>query len=357
MLKEIAEQPEALARAVAPRVRPDSTAITFASFELPMKPSAIDRVVLVGSGTTRYAGMIGAEYLEQLAGVAATAEIASEFQHEDAPLWRRTLVVAISQSGETADVIHAVVRAQALGARVVGLVNAEGSELTRRADAVVYMHAGPEISVASTKVFTSEVVNLYLLACKPGTERGGITPSAFIGLRDAITDAPQLVADALRSDAQVKAIAQKYYQFAALTYIGRGLSYPIALEGALKLKEIAYKYAEGYAAGELKHGPLALIDSDTPTIAVVPQDGGRAKVRNQVAQIRARGGRVIAIATEGDEEVDAAADDVVFVPSTPALLSPLVTVIPLQLFAYHVANELGYDIDQPRNLAKSVTVE
>ena len=301
--------------------------------------------------------MIGARYIQDIAGMPASVEVASEFAYAPGPLSARTLVIAISQSGETADVLMAVQRARDAGASVVALVNKEGSELTRTAQSVLYLHAGPEISVAATKTFVSEIGLLYLLACQIGVGRNVLLPDDLARNVADIAHAPIGVSRALDTEQQVMQLARRYHRFTNFLYMGRGLAHAVALEGALKLKEISYIHAEGFAAGELKHGPIALVERDTPVVAVVLDDATRAKTLNAVAQIRSRDGRVILVASEGDDLDPDLTEDVILIPRTSPFIAPMIGVVPLQLFAYHVAVLRGLDVDQPRNLAKSVTVE
>ena len=357
MHKEIHEQPETLADTIRPRVTLDPAELRLHDFQLPVDAKAVDRAVIVASGSSNFAGMIGARYLRDLARIPASTEVASEFAYAPGPLSDRTLVVAISQSGATADVLLAVERARDAGAPVVALVNTVGSELTRTADATLHLHAGPEISVAATKTFVSQLGALYLLACHLGEQRR-ILPADQLARRLAdIAHAPLAVARALEIEPQIEDLARRFHDAINFLYMGRGLAHAIALEGALKLKEISYIHAEGFAAGELKHGPIALVSPDMPVVAVALNDELRAKTLNAVAQTRSRNGRVILVATEGDDLEDGIADEVITVPGTPSLIAPITSVIPLQLFAYHIAVWLGVDVDQPRNLAKSVTVE
>ncbi len=357
MHKEIHEQPETLADTIRPRVTLDPAELRLHDFQLPVDAKAVDRAVIVASGSSNFAGMVGARYLRDLARIPASAEVASEFAYAPGPLSDRTLIVAISQSGATADVLLAVERARDAGAPVVALVNTVGSELTRTADATLNLHAGPEISVAATKTFVSQLGALYLLACHVGEQRN-ILPADQLARRLAdIAHAPLAVARALEIEPQIEDLARRFHDAVNFLYMGRGLAHAIALEGALKLKEISYIHAEGFAAGELKHGPIALVSPDMPVVAVALNDELRAKTLNAVAQTRSRNGRVILVATEGDDLEDGIADEVIIVPGTPSLIAPITSVIPLQLFAYHIAVWLGVDVDQPRNLAKSVTVE
>ena len=357
MHKEIHEQPDTLADTIRPRVTLDPAELRLHDFQLPVDAKAVDRAVIVASGSSNFAGMVGARYLRDLAQIPAATEVASEFAYAPGPLSDRTLVIAISQSGATADVLLAVERAREAGAPVVALVNTVGSELTRTADAAFYLHAGPEISVAATKTFVSQLGALYLLACHLG-DRRGILPADQLARRLAdIAHAPLAVARALELEPQIEDLARRFHHADNFLYMGRGLAHAVALEGALKLKEISYIHAEGFAAGELKHGPIALVSPDMPAVAVALNDELRAKTLNAVAQTRSRNGRVILVASEGDDLEDGIADDVITVPGTPSLIAPIVAVVPMQLFAYHIAVWLGLDVDQPRNLAKSVTVE
>ena len=357
MHKEIHEQPETLADTIRPRVTLEPAELRLHDFQLPIAARDIERVVIVASGSSNFAGMVGSRYLRELAQLPTTTEVASEFAYAPGPLSRDTLVIAISQSGATADVLLAVERARAGGAPVVALVNTVGSELTRTADAAFYLHAGPEISVAATKTFVSQLGALYLLACHLGVQHGALPPDQLARRLADIAHAPIAVARVLQIEKQVEALARSYHDARNFLYMGRGLAHPIALEGALKLKEISYIHAEGFAAGELKHGPIALVEPDIPVVAVALDDELRAKTLNAVEQIRSRNGRVILVATEGDDLDEGIAEETISIPRTPPLIAPLVGVVPLQLFAYHIAVWLGLDVDQPRNLAKSVTVE
>ena len=357
MHKEIHEQPDTLADTIRPRVTLDPAELRLHDFQLPVDAQTVERVAIVASGSSNFAGMIGTRYFRELALVPAATEIASEFAYTPGPLSDRTLVIAISQSGATADVLLAVERARAAGAPVVAVVNTVGSELTRTADAVFHLHAGPEISVAATKTFVSQLGALYLLACHLGVERGVLPPDQFARRLTDIAHAPLAVARTLEIEPQIEELARRYHHAGNFLYMGRGLAHAVALEGALKLKEVSYIHAEGFAAGELKHGPIALVAPDIPVVAVALGDELRAKTLNAVAQTRSRNGRVILVASEGDDLEDGIAEEIVTVPRTPPLIAPIVGVVPLQLFAYHIAVLLGLDVDQPRNLAKTVTVE
>jgi glucosamine--fructose-6-phosphate aminotransferase (isomerizing) len=284
-------------------------------------------------------------------------EYASEFRYYDPIVDERTAVIAITQSGETADTLAASEQARAQGATLWAIVNVIGSQSMRLADGSIPMHAGPEIGVASTKAFTTSLADLYLLACALGAMRGAISPSRLKELAADAARLPAWVGAALENDASYRALAERFHKARNFLFLGRGINYPIALEGALKLKEISYIHAEGYPAGEMKHGPIALIDENMPVLAIVTRDALYEKMISQVRQARARGGVVVALATEGDEAIRNEADYVIYVPETPSLLAPIVNVIPLQLLSYHIAVRRGADVDQPRNLAKSVTVE
>ena len=357
MHKEIREQPRTLADTIRPRITLDPAELELDDFDLPLKAGNIDRVIIVASGTSCFAGMVGASYLRDIAKLPTSVEVASEFAYAPGPVSPQTLVIAISQSGETADVLVAVERARNAGAPVAALVNTPGSELTRKADAVLHLHAGPEISVPATKTFVSEIGLLYLLACQLGVSRKLLGPEALASNIADIAHVPITIARALELEPKLEQLARRYHHFKNFLYMGRGLAHPVALEGALKLKEVSYIHAEGFAAGELKHGPIALVEPATPVVAVVLDDAMRTKTLNAVTQIRSRNGRVILVATEGEDLPNHLADDVILLPRTPPTMAPMVGIVPLQLFAYHVAVWLGLDVDQPRNLAKSVTVE
>jgi glucosamine--fructose-6-phosphate aminotransferase (isomerizing) len=358
MLKEIYEQPRAVADTLRGRVQPEGGAVVLP--DVALDPEVIDgvgRVVLVACGTSYHAAIVGRFMIERLAGVAAEVDLGSEFRYRDAVIGPDTLVVALSQSGETADTLGAVKAARARGAPVVGITNVVGSALSREATGVLYTHAGPEIGVASTKTFTTTVIACYLLALWLGRQRG------FLPVEDGkkhvreLLELPRLMEKTLELEARVSELARDLARYKNFLFLGRGIHYPIALEGALKLKELSYIHAEGYAAGEMKHGPIALIDESMPVVALAPRDGTHDRIMGNIEEVRARDGRVIALGHEGDRELQAKSDAFVEVPAATDLLSPILMVIPLQLLAYHVAVRLGRDVDQPRNLAKSVTVE
>ncbi|MGD2144641.1 MAG: glutamine--fructose-6-phosphate transaminase (isomerizing), partial [Anaerolineae bacterium] len=318
---------------------------------------ALEKVVIVACGTSAYAGRVGKFILESLARVPVEVDYGSEFRYRNPIIGENTAVLAITQSGETVDTLAAMDEAQAKTARLWSIVNVIGSQAHRVADGHILMHAGPEIGVASTKAFTASLVDLYLLGVYLGERRGLLNGPRLREAVDALGALPDLVGRVLDHGDEYEALAHEFYDRDHFLYLGRGINYPVALEGALKLKEISYIHAEGYPAGEMKHGPIALIDESMPVVAIATRDHVYSKMISQVEQVKARGGIIIALATLGDEEIAAKADHVLYAPRTSPLLSPVVNVIPLQLLAYHLAVRRGCDVDQPRNLAKSVTVE
>jgi len=357
MLKEIFEQPRAVADTVRSRILLEDADVLLDGAALDDQAlAALDRVVFLACGTSYHTGLVGKYLVENLARVPASAEIGSEFRYRDPLLDERTWVVAISQSGETADTLAAAREAKARGARVVSICNVLDASLPRLSDGVLYTHAGPEIGVASTKAFTTQLAAVYLLALWLGRRRG-LDRERVAALLDDLMHVPTLMERVLARADAIREAAKTYQYVRDMLYLGRNLDFPIALEGALKLKEISYIHAEGYPAGEMKHGPIALIDEQVPTVALVPKGPHYEKTLSNVQEVRARGGRIIAVATEGDTRAADIADHVFWIPEAPPSLLPLLTVLPLQLFAYHVADLRGTDVDQPRNLAKSVTVE
>ena len=358
MAKEIAEQPEAVLNTIRGAVDFDSATVSLPDLNLDdARLASFRRVVLVGMGTSLHAAQIGRTYLEQLAGLPAESDNASEYRYRGAIIDESVLMIAVLQSGETVDTLAAMHAAKAAGATVVAVCNTPGSQATRVADGTVFMRCGPEVAVASTKTFLGSLTALYLLACRIGVARGilGSTP-----LAKALSDLarlPTLVGRALEVEPACERVAEKFAGSDHFLFLGRGVEFPVAMEGALKLKEVSYIHAEGYAAGEMKHGPIALIDEHMPIVALALRDDGYSKMMSNIEEVRARNGVVIAIATEGDEQVGTKANDVIQVPEAPPLLAPMVGVVPLQLLAYHIALARGADIDQPRNLAKTVTVE
>ena len=358
MLKEIHEQPEVVARTMRGYVVPPPDAIRLPEANLaPELIARLQRVVLVSCGTSYHAALIGRSMIERLSGLGAEVDLASEFRYRDAVVGPETLIVAISQSGETADTLGAVKAAQHRGAPVLAITNVVGSALAREADGVIYTHAGLEIGVASTKTFTATITAAYLLALTLGLERGFLTPHDSEKRLADLAELPALMSETLVTQATVASLAGEMAARRNFLFLGRGIHYPIALEGALKLKEVSYVHAEGYAAGEMKHGPIALIDESMPIVALTPRDSSYDRMAANVEEVKARGGFVIAICHRGDDEMTRRADRAVVVPAAAELLAPLVTVIPLQFLAYHIALLRGCDVDHPRNLAKSVTVE
>ena len=358
MLKEIYEQPRAITDTFRGRISPETGDCFLPDLNLTTEElRGFARVVLVACGTSYHAALVGRQYLERLAGVPVEADIASEFRYRDPRVGPDTLVVALSQSGETADTLGAVQVAKAKGAAVVAVCNVVGSALAREAHGILYVHAGPEISVASTKTFTATVTALYLLALHLGRVRGVVPPETGRRLLAELLELPRVVEAALGTEEAVADLARTLAHFRDFLYLGRGLHYPLALEGALKMKELSYVHAEGYAGGEMKHGPIALIDADMPVVALMPQDTTYDRMLANIEEVRARDGLLIALAHPGDRTIRDKARHVLQVPASTDLLNPIVMSVPLQLLAYHVAVRRGCDVDQPRNLAKSVTVE
>lgn len=357
MLKEIYEQPEALENSIRGRLVRDEGMAKLGGLE-PVKEKLknIDKIRIIACGTAYHAGLVGKYMLEEYAGVPCEADFASEFRYRKPILDEKTAAVFISQSGETADTLAALREAKEKGALTLGVINTVGSSLARGTDAGIYNHAGPEIGVASTKAFTSQLVVLGLLTLHFGRSRG---MSYVFGERIAreIAALPELSKKILRQNNQIKKIADKYKNFSNFIYLGRKYNYPTALEGALKLKEISYIHAEGLSAGEMKHGHIALIDKKFPTVAIALQDSVYEKMISNIEEIKARGGPIIALTTQGNRKMAQIADDVIYLPKTLEMLSPVLAAIPLQLFAYHIGVLRGCDVDKPRNLAKSVTVE
>ncbi len=357
MLKEIVEQPEVLRRAMAGRLDEAEATARFGGLNLDAQQlRQVDRLIITACGTSYHAALIGEHLFEQFARIPVEVEYASEFRYRNAPMERGTVVLGITQSGETADTLAALREAKRKGQRTLGLCNVVGSSIAREVDGGVYLHAGPEIGVASTKAFTAQVTVLTLLAVYLGRMRH-LSYHAGARILAELRAMPEVLAETLRCEEQVADVAQKYYGVRNMLYLGRQYLFPMALEGALKLKEVSYIHAEGYAAGEMKHGPIALVDEETPSVFLVPDGQAHDKVMSNLEEIKARGGPVIAIASADGDRVRARADDVIVVPDVPDYLQPLVTAVPLQLLAYHVARLRGCDIDKPRNLAKSVTVE
>jgi glucosamine--fructose-6-phosphate aminotransferase (isomerizing) len=362
MLKEIIEQPHALRETILGRVSVDSAQtfleeITISAADL----AAIDKVTIVACGTSWHAALVGKFMLEELARIPVEVDYGSEFRYRDPLVTNRTLAVAITQSGETADTLAALREAKAKGARSLAVCNVVGSMATREAEGTIYTHAGPEIGVASTKAFTTQLVALYLLALKLAEVRQTMSTAERRTAIESLMDLPRIIEETLKASKVMEDVAARFYNRADFLFLGRGVNYPIALEGALKLKEISYIHAEGYPAGEMKHGPIALIDEALPVVAIAPRDRVFEKMLGNIQEAKARGGSVIAVTTEGDhtldELLDPRVDSLVAIPATNSLLTAVAMTIPLQLLAYHIAVRRGCDVDQPRNLAKSVTVE
>ena len=358
MQKEIHEQVRSLTDTLAGRVDFHTGRIRLPELNLtPELAKRIQRIYIIACGTAAYAGMVGKTMIEKIARIPTEVVIGSEFRYSDPIIDENTVVLAISQSGETADTLAAMEEGRKKGAVLWSIVNAIGSQAMRIADGFISMQTGPEIGVASTKAFTAPLVDQYMLAILLADLRGTIDEKTRRSLVADLRLVPDLVSRTLNTDPEIEKIALTLKDIRDCLYLGRGINMPIAYEGALKLKEISYIHAEGYPAGEMKHGPIALIDEDMPVLCLAPKDPWHEKMISQMQQARARGGKVIAVATEGDELVQSMADHILWIPETPWMLSPVMTVIPLQILAYHIAAIRGLDVDQPRNLAKSVTVE
>lgn len=358
MLKEIFEQPETILNAMRGRLNTKEGTAHLGGPKISKKESReIERIVIIACGTAWHAGLVAKYMLEELAEIPTEVEYASEFRYRNPLVNDKTLVVAISQSGETADTLAAVREANRRGAKTMGIINVVGSTIAREVNSGgTYVHAGPEIGVASTKAFTSQLTALTLLTLFLGRIRN-IPLLKGEKIVKALSKIPKQVEEILKKAKEVKKIAKKYAKYNDFLYLGRGIQYPIALEGALKLKEISYIHAEGYPSAEMKHGPIALIDKNTPSVFIALKDELYDKTISNIEEVKARSGKIIAVATEGNKRIKNYADDVIFVPDTEKFVSPLLTVVPLQLLSYYIALERGCDIDKPRNLAKSVTVE
>ncbi len=358
MEKEIFDQPQALVDTLRGRVDFDKGTVNLPEMNLtPELAQKLNKIFIVACGTSYYAGLVGKFLIESLARIPVEVEYASEFRYYDPIVGEDTAVLAITQSGETADTLAAMEQARAKGATLWSIVNAIGSQAMRLAGGYIAMQAGPEIGVASTKAFTASLADLYMLACALGQLRGALSSAQLRQRVDDLAQLPDLAGRVLERNDEYRELALRFFKAEDFLFLGRGINYPVALEGALKLKEISYIHAEGYPAGEMKHGPIALIDESMPVVAVATQDRLYEKMVSQIQQAKARGGVIIALATEGDEAIEQEADYVIHVPRTPPLLAPIVNVMPLQLLSYHIAVRRGCDVDQPRNLAKSVTVE
>lgn len=358
MQKEMHEQVRSLSDTMIGRIDFDDYRVVLPDLNLSSeRAKQIRRIFITACGTALHAGMVGKTIIEHLTRIPVEVMVASEFRYIDPIVDANTVVLAISQSGETADTLAAMEEGRRKGATLWSIVNAIGSQAMRSADGTIAMQVGPEIGVASTKAFTAPIVDLYMLAVYLADLRGSITVGKRIDLIRDLLKVPTLASKTLEHEGEVERAAARYKDIRSMLYLGRGINMPIAYEGALKLKEISYIHAEGYPAGEMKHGPIALVDKDLPVLVIAPKDAWYEKMISQIEQAKARGGQVIAVATAGDTLIPDLVDEVLWVPEAPWLISPILTTIPLQLFAYHIATQLGLDVDQPRNLAKSVTVE
>jgi glucosamine--fructose-6-phosphate aminotransferase (isomerizing) len=359
MLKEIHEQPRAINDTLLGRVERTSGRVIFDENVRLTDAYVRDlpRITLVGCGTAGHAALVGKVLIERLARVPCDIDIPSEYRYREPMVTKGQLLVAITQSGETADTLAAMEEARKRGARLLSIVNVMGSEASRVSDDVIYLHTGPEIAVASTKAYTAMLVDLYLFAIYLAQRRGTIDADRSRRLLAEAFHLPTLVDAVLREEPKVRALAHRYHTARNFLFLGRGVNYPTALEGALKLKELSYIHAEGTAAGEMKHGTNALIDQDLPVVAIALKDSVYKKMRSNMEEVRARAGVVIAVANDDDAEIDGKAEEIIRIPRTEELLEPVLAIIPLQLLAYHIADRRGNDVDQPRNLAKAVTVE
>jgi glucosamine--fructose-6-phosphate aminotransferase (isomerizing) len=358
MQKEIFEQPRAITDTIGTRVNEVDLTIDLDGIEFTREfADGLRSISLVACGTASYACMVGKYMIEQLAGIPCDVDLASEFRYRNPVLGPNCMVIPVSQSGETADTLAALREGRSQGSRVLAVCNVRESTIARESDDVLYTHAGPEIGVASTKAFVTQVVALYLIALELAAVRGRLQGDAMRSRLHDLMRLPRFVEQTLRLDTQIQSIARSYFKAQDFLVLGRGIMYPIAMEGALKLKEISYIHAEGYAAGEMKHGPIALIDENMPVVVIANKSVLLDKLVSNLEQVRARDGRVIAIATIGDDQLAEKANEVIYIDDLGEFLTSILATIPLQLLAYHVATLRGTDVDQPRNLAKSVTVE
>ena len=358
MLKEIYEQPRAIMDTLRGRLSYDTGNVYLDEAGLSEDDvKGLKKIFIVACGTSWHAALVAKFMIEEIARLPVEVDVGSEFRYRNPLIDGKSLLIAITQSGETADTLAAMREAKGKGGKVFSVCNVVGSTAARESDGIIYTHAGPEIGVAATKTFTAQLVALYILAIYLGRARGLLSQAEGKNKLETLSQLPNLVEKILEDSDRIEEMARRYFQYTDFLYLGRGPNYPIALEGALKLKEISYIHAEGYPAGEMKHGPIALIDDKMPTVALITRNNVYDKVISNIMEVKARGGKVIAIATDGDEDISAKADDVVYLPQFDHLLTPVLLAIPLQLFAYHIAVLRGCDVDQPRNLAKSVTVE
>ncbi len=356
MMKEIYEQPDVIDQMIKLRLKGNT--INLDGIQLSDKQlKAFKSIVVIACGTAYHAGLVGKYVIEKLSGIPVTVDAASEFRYRNPIVDKKTLIIAISQSGETADTLAAVREAKRKGAKVITVCNAVGSSLVRESDGVLYIHAGPEIGVASTKAYTAQIAMLYLFGLKLGEETQTLSEKERLAIIKSFKKVPTFYKDILKNEKKVAAIAKKNSHFGCFLFLGRNVNYPSALEGALKLKEISYVPAEGYAAGEMKHGPIALIDEYRAVVCIAPQSDVYEKMISNIQEIRARKGNIISIATEGDRSIQQHSHYVIYIPKIQPLLTPLLVALPLQLISYYISIQRGCDVDQPRNLAKSVTVE
>lgn len=358
MLKEIFEQPQTIYDCLRGRLDADAGTITMSGIQK-FSDQIINakRIVMIACGTSWHAGLVAEYIFEELTRINVEVEYASEFRYRNPVINEGDVIIAISQSGETADTLVAIEKAKAQGAIILGVVNVVGSSIARASDGGAYTHAGPEIGVASTKAFTAQLAVLTMIALKIGYEKGTVTHERYSGLLKELDAVPSKVAEVLQTHEHIKQVAEKYKEAKDCLYLGRGYNFPVALEGALKLKEISYIHAEGYPAAEMKHGPIALVDENLPVIFVATKDSYHEKVISNMQEIKARKGKVIAVINESDEHSPTLADDVIVVPEADEIVAPMISVIPMQLLAYYIGIAKSYDVDKPRNLAKSVTVE
>jgi glucosamine--fructose-6-phosphate aminotransferase (isomerizing) len=358
MLKEIYEQPKAITDTLRGRLKLDQGIIKLSGIDDNlMKFTSTNKITIIGCGTSWHAGLVGEYVFEKISRVSVEVEYASEFRYRNPVIFPNDIVIAISQSGETADTLAAIKLAKQKGAFVYGICNVVGSSITRESDAGTYTHAGPEIGVASTKAFTTQIAVLYLMALKIGKEKGIISHALFNKYLTELNLIPKKLEKFLNVNNKIEEIAEQVKSSTNCLYLGRGFNFPVALEGALKLKEISYIHAEGYPAAEMKHGPIALIDKNMPTVVIATAKGHYDKILSNIREIQSRKGKIVAVITEGDKDVKKIADYYIEIPETIESLTPLLTTIPLQLLSYYIAVKLGRNVDQPRNLAKSVTVE
>ncbi len=357
MEKEIFEQPEAILRGLKDRIDLKNYTANFENLKFSEEElKNVKRVVILAAGTSYYTAMVFAHLLEEQARIPAICEFSSEIRYRNSIIDKDTLYIVVSQSGETADTLYAMRDIRKKGGKVIAICNVPDSTIPREADSAIYIKSGPEIAVASTKAFTAQLVSMYLFSLMMARIKG-MNADAGKAFISALENLPEKLKKSLETSSEIQKIADKYKDAQSFFFLGRGINFPLALEGALKLKEISYIHAEGFAAGELKHGPIALITEETPAVCLVPADGLREKVISNIKEVKARKGKIIAVATEGDTEITEIADDVIFIPKVDKVFYPFLLAVPLQLFAFHTALRLGCDVDRPRNLAKSVTVE